>query len=156
MTLFNEVNCRKLFGEINVFKNIFANAWFLGIWVVTVVLQVVLCQYGSRAFRCLEGGLNAEQWGWCLALGAFTLVWQLVINLARRVAAIDFRPKRKQRPLKTTKDAMVVHCSGDLRHVLSGDVRSLASTSGDLRKVLSGRHQANLLAVADAGHKLRV
>merc|ERR1740130_98609 len=36
MTLFNEINCRKLNGEINVFSGIHLNLYFVGIWFLTL------------------------------------------------------------------------------------------------------------------------
>lgn len=41
MTLFNEINSRKIHGERNVFKGIFDNPIFYGIWIVTLCLQVI-------------------------------------------------------------------------------------------------------------------
>ena len=40
MTLFNEINSRKIHGERNVFKGFFSNPIFYGIWIVTLCLQV--------------------------------------------------------------------------------------------------------------------
>merc|ERR1711912_197316 len=41
MQLFNEYNSRKLFGEINIFGGLAQNPLFLGISVVTMILQVI-------------------------------------------------------------------------------------------------------------------
>jgi Ca2+ transporting ATPase len=40
MTLFNEINSRKIHGQRNVFSGIFTNPIFYGIWLSTFVLQV--------------------------------------------------------------------------------------------------------------------
>ena len=40
MTLFNEINARKIHGERNVFKGLHRNPLFIGIWIVTFVIQV--------------------------------------------------------------------------------------------------------------------
>lgn len=40
MTLFNEINSRKLHGERNVFKGIFRNPFFYGIWLFCFGAQV--------------------------------------------------------------------------------------------------------------------
>ena len=40
MTLFNEINSRKIHGERNVFEGFFSNPIFYGIWIVTLCLQV--------------------------------------------------------------------------------------------------------------------
>ena len=41
MTLFNEINARKIHGERNVFKGILTNPIFYSIWIVTLFLQVL-------------------------------------------------------------------------------------------------------------------
>lgn len=40
MTLFNEINARKIHGQRNIFKGIFTNAIFCVIWIITMALQV--------------------------------------------------------------------------------------------------------------------
>jgi len=85
MQLFNEINCRKLHGEINVFHGILSNAYFLGIWFSTAIVQVCMIQFFGRFVRVCDGGLSIEQWGYCLAIGAFSLIWQQVINFIRYI-----------------------------------------------------------------------
>ncbi|CAF1326093.1 unnamed protein product [Rotaria sordida] len=79
MTLFNEINCRKIHGEKNVFRGIFTNPIFYGIWIATFVVQILLVQYGSFAFSCVA--LSFEQWMWCLFFGVTVLVWNQIVNL---------------------------------------------------------------------------
>jgi hypothetical protein len=40
MTLFNEVNSRKIHGERNIFEGLFSNPIFYGILIVTAIAQV--------------------------------------------------------------------------------------------------------------------
>lgn len=42
MTLFNEINARKIHGQRNVFKGIFTNPIFYVIWILTAGLQVIV------------------------------------------------------------------------------------------------------------------
>ncbi|CAF1360295.1 unnamed protein product [Rotaria magnacalcarata] len=79
MTLFNEINCRKIHGEQNVFRGIFTNPIFYGIWIVTFAVQILLVQYGSVAFSCVA--LTFEQWMWCLFFGVTVLLWNQIVNL---------------------------------------------------------------------------
>jgi len=79
MTLFNEINCRKIHGEKNVFRGFFTNPIFYGIWIVTFVVQIFLVQFGSFAFSCVA--LTLEQWMWCLFFGATVLLWNQLVNL---------------------------------------------------------------------------
>ncbi|CAF3674890.1 unnamed protein product [Rotaria sp. Silwood1] len=79
MTLFNEINCRKIHGEKNVFREISKTPLFYGIWIVTFVLQVALVQYGSVIFFCVR--LTFKQWMWCLIFGVTVLLWNQILNL---------------------------------------------------------------------------
>lgn len=78
MTLFNEINARKIHGQRNVFKGIFTNPIFYCIWICSMLAQVVIIQFGGLAFSTTP--LSPEQWGWCLVFGIGTLVWQQIIN----------------------------------------------------------------------------
>ncbi|BFZ10933.1 hypothetical protein BsWGS_13969 [Bradybaena similaris] len=73
MTLFNEVNARKIHNQHNIFSGICTNPIFIGIWIGTILAQVVIIQFGGVAFHTT--GLNAAQWLWCVFLGFGTLLW---------------------------------------------------------------------------------
>ena len=73
MTLFNEINSRKIHGERNVFKGLFSNPIFCVIWVTTLISQVLIVQFGGRAFSTAP--LNGTQWAICVALGLSELLW---------------------------------------------------------------------------------
>ena len=45
MTLFNEINARKIHGQRNVFDGLGRNVVFVGIWVGTFLAQVPLLYY---------------------------------------------------------------------------------------------------------------
>jgi Ca2+ transporting ATPase len=113
MQLFNEVNCRKLKGEckcmswrsmvvlpicipssrtpffflspVNVFSGILDNRLFCGILLTTAVLQVLIVEFGSLAFRVAENGLDGKFWGLSMILGIGSLPVQQVINVFYRV-----------------------------------------------------------------------
>lgn len=101
MTIFNELNARKIHGQRNIFNGIFTNPIFYSIWVITCIsqvrfiasllvlnlsqlsIQVVIIQYGKMAFS--TKALNLEQWLWCLFFGVGTLLWgQLVTTIPTR------------------------------------------------------------------------
>lgn len=102
MTLFNELNARKIHGQRNIFQGIFTNPIFYSIWVITwvsqvsfnlllflqfdnfdIFSQVVIIQYGKMAFS--TKALTLEQWLWCLFFGAGTLLWgQIVTTIPTR------------------------------------------------------------------------
>ncbi|KHJ87321.1 putative calcium-translocating P-type ATPase, PMCA-type, partial [Oesophagostomum dentatum] len=77
MTLFNEVNARKVHGERNVFKGLAKNRVFCVIWLSTFIGQILITQFGGAWFSTAP--LNGTQWIVCLALGLSTLVWGQVV-----------------------------------------------------------------------------
>ncbi|KAI6214471.1 Plasma membrane calcium-transporting ATPase 3 [Aphelenchoides besseyi] len=78
MTLFNEINARKIHGERNVFQGLFTNPIYYCIWITTMVCQVIIVQFGGRWFSTAP--LNLEQWLWCLAFGVGGLLWGQVVT----------------------------------------------------------------------------
>lgn len=108
MTLFNEINSRKLHGERNVFKGLFNNPLFCSIWLFCFVsqvikpmfssirmykfysLQILIISFGGRVFSCQP--LNWYQWLWSLGFGVGSLIWQQVnreIYLSEHQLLID-------------------------------------------------------------------
>lgn len=63
-----------------VFKGFFTNAIFVAIVAGTFVAQVIIVEFGGRAFSTT--GLSWQQWLWCLALGFGSLLWNPLIHYA--------------------------------------------------------------------------
>merc|ERR1719438_398443 len=78
MTLFNEINARKIHGQRNVFKGFFSNWIYYTIWIGTFLSQILIIQFGGVAFSTTK--LNAEQWIWCVFFGLGVLLWQQVVT----------------------------------------------------------------------------
>ncbi|XP_061114997.1 plasma membrane calcium-transporting ATPase 3 isoform X3 [Conger conger] len=78
MQLFNEINARKIHGERNVFDGIFANPIFCSIVLGTLIVQIVIVQWGGKPFSCAP--LSVEQWLWCLFVAVGELLWGQVIS----------------------------------------------------------------------------
>ncbi|XP_074526009.1 plasma membrane calcium-transporting ATPase 1-like [Halichoeres trimaculatus] len=80
MQIFNEFNARKIHDERNVFRGVFNNPIFCSIILGTLVVQVIIVQFGGKPFSCVS--LNAMQWLWCVVLGLGSLLWgQLVSSI---------------------------------------------------------------------------
>lgn len=80
MTLFNEINSRKINGERNVFSGIASNLVFCGIFLSTVLGQVLIVEFGGISFTTVP--LTPSQWLWCLVIGFSMLIWgQIVVTL---------------------------------------------------------------------------
>merc|ERR1712070_389242 len=89
MQLFNEYNSRKLFGEINIFAGLPQNPLFLGISIVTMLLQILAALFGGAALKIHPDGLSAEQMGVCFAFAAGSIPWQYIINMSKTAMAMS-------------------------------------------------------------------
>lgn len=78
MTLCNEINARKIHGQRNIFEGLQRNPIFIGIWIGTMVGQVVIVQFAGVAFY--TEALTIDQWLWCIFLGVGVLLWGQVIT----------------------------------------------------------------------------
>jgi Ca2+ transporting ATPase len=72
MQVFNEINARKLGErEFNVFKGFFDNFFFLLIIIVSVVVQVLMVEFGGRIVKVVP--LDAAHHFICIGIGAASL-----------------------------------------------------------------------------------
>ncbi|KAI8613379.1 PMCA-type calcium-translocating P-type ATPase, partial [Chytriomyces sp. MP71] len=78
--LFNELNCRIIGRDLNVFKNISKNPMFTAIVGGSVVVQVIIVQFGGAAFKTVSlGGLD---WLLCLGLAFVSLPLGALVRLS--------------------------------------------------------------------------
>ena len=96
----------------------FDNPLFVGILLTTAVLQVLIVEFGSIAFRVADGGLDPEFWALSLVLGVLSLPVQQIINFFYRCGqryTIYRNKKRKQKDghLTTQKIDAEQHAHAD-------------------------------------------
>jgi len=77
--LFNEINARRIYDEMNVFSGLLTNPIFLAVMVFTVAMQYLIVQYGGE-FTATHP-LTTDQWLACLGLGAVSLPYGFVLRL---------------------------------------------------------------------------
>lgn len=89
LQLFNEFNARRLptpeklrttVSEWNTFDRVWTNPNFVFIMIATFSFQVFIVEFGGEAVNLVKGGLTKDQWLFCIAAGAGSLVWQIVID----------------------------------------------------------------------------
>ncbi|CAF0846707.1 unnamed protein product [Brachionus calyciflorus] len=102
MTLFNEINARKIHNERNVFSGIQRNMIFLLIWIFCFIGQILIVNFGGIIFAVER--LELDQWMWCMALGFGSLIWGQVIttiptSAVKKFAAIFKGKKPEEIPL---------------------------------------------------------
>ncbi|XP_039180619.1 plasma membrane calcium-transporting ATPase 1-like [Crotalus tigris] len=97
MQICNEINARKIHGERNVFSGIFKNSIFCCVTLGTLIVQIIIVQFGGKPFSCTA--LTLEQWLWSLFFGLGSLVWgQVIISIPTRY--MWFLKEIGQQPLK--------------------------------------------------------
>lgn len=79
MQIFNMINCRTVRGELNVFSGIFKNPLFCAIWIGINIFHVIVFLYAQKVVNTYD--LPADQWGACVLIGFFSLIWGLIIRL---------------------------------------------------------------------------
>jgi len=80
---FNQINARKIHGELNPFSGILGNGYFLGIMLMEAVLQWAMVQVPgvNTAMGC--AALTMEQWLLCILIGATSLPINLLVCMIK-------------------------------------------------------------------------
>ncbi|KAG0083100.1 hypothetical protein BGZ93_002034, partial [Podila epicladia] len=79
LQIFNEVNCRRLDSHLNIFSGIHRNTYFMVIFVIMVLFQAIIIQFGGVALGTEP--LNGTQWAICILLGTLSIPVGVIIRL---------------------------------------------------------------------------
>ncbi|RIA84092.1 hypothetical protein C1645_698910 [Glomus cerebriforme] len=79
LQIFNEINCRRLYGKINVMKGVLRNKFLVIIFFIMVLGQFLIVHFGKAAFQVTP--LNITQWVICVALGFLSIPVGIIIRL---------------------------------------------------------------------------
>ena len=66
---------------MNIFRAIHKNPSFMGVAVITIVLQVIIVQFGGVVFKVPTGGISGMAWVSTVLLGSGTLLVGAVVRL---------------------------------------------------------------------------
>ena len=91
MQLFNELNARKLHGEVNIFEGMHRSRILLVILVVCILFQFCAVQFFGIFMKTTP--LNARQWGMCVGIAAAELLVGLIVNLINTHMVPTWKPK---------------------------------------------------------------
>ena len=80
-TLFNQINCRVIDDNFNIFVRIGNNIFFPIITLGELFLQIILIQFGGDAFKCTERGLTLIQWLVSIGFSLVTFFLSIIIKL---------------------------------------------------------------------------
>jgi Ca2+ transporting ATPase len=78
MQIFNEINARRVNGELNVFRGLFDSRIFLSIIITTFIVQALLVTYGGSSIRAVP--IKIKDWVICVVFGAGSLPWNVVLH----------------------------------------------------------------------------
>lgn len=81
LQLFNLINCRILDDSLNVFRNIHKSYYFIVIFIIIVILQILFLTFLGRAIRVVKWGLDPISWVFCIAIGSLGLIWGFILKL---------------------------------------------------------------------------
>jgi Ca2+-transporting ATPase len=79
LQVFNEINCRRIDDNLNVFKNIFHNHIFIIVQIVVILGQFGIVEFGGVAFGTVS--LTWYQWLVTVLIGSLSLPVGLIIRL---------------------------------------------------------------------------
>ena len=79
MQVFNEFNSRRVDDNIHILRGILKHHIFIAIFVITVIVQFIVCQFGGAAFQTVE--LNWYEWLGCLGIAFLSVPLAVIIRL---------------------------------------------------------------------------
>ncbi|CAG8829872.1 24551_t:CDS:1, partial [Racocetra persica] len=104
LQIFNEINCRRIDDNLNVFANIFQNYTFIIVQIFIILGQFVIVQYGGVAFGTTK--LTWYYWLVTVLIGSLSLPVGVIIRLFPNTCVPDHILNEYYRP-KVTKEKML-------------------------------------------------
>ena len=80
-TLFNQLNCRVVDGNKNIFARIGKNPLFITIEIFEFVVQFIIIEFWNIVFKATRNGLTVYQWEYCMLLSSSSLLLDLILKI---------------------------------------------------------------------------
>ncbi|KAG2184768.1 hypothetical protein INT43_000681 [Umbelopsis isabellina] len=77
--IFNEINCRRIDNRFNVLSGLHRNFFFIAIFLICVIGQVIIVQWGGQAFQTTP--LDGTHWAISIVVGLLALPIGAVIRM---------------------------------------------------------------------------
>lgn len=77
MIFAHEICSRKINNERNTFNGILQNHTFLIIWITSLIIQILMINFGRAALHIEP--LTIDQWLWCIFFGILVFIWAHVV-----------------------------------------------------------------------------
>jgi Ca2+ transporting ATPase len=78
--IWNMLAARKINDEFNFLSGVFTNLMFITVWLIIVVGQILITQFGGKAMKVHIRGLTMEQWIICIVVSAVGLIWNAILK----------------------------------------------------------------------------
>ncbi|KAI9270351.1 PMCA-type calcium-translocating P-type ATPase [Phascolomyces articulosus] len=113
--IFNEINCRRIDSQLNVFKNIFANKFFIVIFVICVAGQALIVNFGGAAFQVVP--IDGVHWAISVLVGLLALPIGVVVRLIpdNVFAFVLFKSTARERYLGNSQKVPSMYMAGNER-----------------------------------------
>eukprot|EP00158_Paraphelidium_tribonemae_P007500 Partr_v1_DN28270_c3_g1_i4_m75374 putative ATPase, Ca transporting, plasma membrane len=120
--VFNEINCRRVDSHLNIFAGIHRNTFFQVIFVVVIVVQVILVQFGGVVFECY--GLPGAMWAYSILIASLTLPLGVAIRMIPNwdgctVCGVSVAVPDNERVVMTKERLQWQHSIGQVRTSIS-------------------------------------
>ncbi len=96
--IFNQINCRSITKDFNIFKGLRENPVFIGVFIFSITIQALFVQFGGVVVGLAPGGLTLEQWGWSILFGSGSLLIGVVVRLLPDTFYVSSKSKKKTLP----------------------------------------------------------
>eukprot|EP00300_Choanocystis_sp_HF-7_P018086 c1992_g1_i1.p1 GENE.c1992_g1_i1~~c1992_g1_i1.p1 ORF type:complete len:1020 (-),score=308.18 c1992_g1_i1:52-3084(-) len=104
LQVFNEINSRKIHGEVNVFSGFLTNPYFVTIVVGTIFVQFFIVEFGGLALRTTP--LTTNQWLLSIGLGAGSLIVGFLLHIIPASVFQVFSKKLGDAPKPTSQSSI--------------------------------------------------
>ncbi|KAI9497073.1 PMCA-type calcium-translocating P-type ATPase [Zychaea mexicana] len=113
--IFNEINCRRIDSQLNVFTNIFANKFFVIIFIICVAGQALIVNFGGAAFQVVR--IDGIHWAISVLVGLLALPIGVVIRLIpdNLFAFVLFKSTTRERYLGHSQKVPSMYMAGNER-----------------------------------------
>ena len=80
MQIWNMLCARKINDEFNFLEGVFTNAMFVGVWIIILVGQFLITQFGGKAMKVHNNGLTVAQWIICLLVSLICILVNAILK----------------------------------------------------------------------------
>ena len=111
-TLFNQFNCRIIDDSLNICSRINKGMMFILVTLCEMIIQIIIIQFGSGIFHCVNGGLSFSQWKICIIFSITTFIFNFIIKFLPLEKFIESYYKKIQNKKKNYLSNNEIEMSG--------------------------------------------